>query len=68
MAIEKFEGDYRFLSNFHPCEIIRDGDKYASVEHAYQAAKTIDFEERARLQSWNEQDRLQSAIPHGEQG
>ena len=53
MAIEKFEGDYRFLSNFHPCEIILDGDKYASVEHAYQAAKTIDFEERARLQSWN---------------
>lgn len=36
--INKFEGKYRFLSNFYPC--FPDG---LSVEHRYQAAKAISF-------------------------
>jgi len=41
-VIDKFDGDYRWLSNFWPCEVELDGQKYPSVEHAYQAAKTTD--------------------------
>jgi hypothetical protein len=31
--------DYRFLSNFEPCDIYWDGFHFPSVEHAYQIAK-----------------------------
>ena len=40
--IKEFKGDYRWLSNFWPVEIAYDGLRYPSVEHAYQASKTID--------------------------
>lgn len=40
--IESFTGKYRFLSNFWPAEVMLDGVRYASVEHAYQAAKSFD--------------------------
>lgn len=41
-VIDSFTGDYRFLSNFHPVEIVGPGDKvYRSVEHAYQASKSV---------------------------
>jgi ribA/ribD-fused uncharacterized protein len=42
MAITKFSGSYRFLSNFYPCSIDYEGLTYPSVEAAYQAAKTTD--------------------------
>lgn len=42
MAIEKFDDKYRFLSNFWPAAVVMEGDTYPSVEHAYQAAKTLD--------------------------
>lgn len=38
--IAKFEGNYRFLSNFSPCFVKLDGVTYPSIENAYQAAKT----------------------------
>lgn len=41
MDITSFSGDYRFLSNFYPCTVVLDGMTYPSVEHAYQAAKTL---------------------------
>ena len=41
-AIDRFVGDYEFLSNFYPCKIYYEGLEYPSVEHAYQAAKTTD--------------------------
>ena len=58
----KFDGtDYRFLSNFYPSKIVLDKlplDKevteplsYATVEHAYQAAKTFDFNEREEIRT-----------------
>lgn len=40
--IDEFKGDFRFLSNFSPVEVKYDGNVYKSVEHAYQAAKTLD--------------------------
>ena len=45
--IDKFQGKYRFLSNFWMCPngIQLDDYIYPSTEHAYQAAKTLyDFE------------------------
>lgn len=46
MKIEFFSGEYRWLSNFYPATVELDGRKYPSVEHAYQAAKTLDFNAR----------------------
>lgn len=40
--IDKFDGEYRFLSNFWPAKVMMDQETYPSVEHAYQAAKTTD--------------------------
>ena len=48
--IDRFAGDYRFLSSFFPCEVTTDaGMTYASVEHAYQAAKATTEEERLAI-------------------
>ena len=44
--IDRFFGDYFFLSNFFLCTIEYEGIIYPSVEHAYQAAKTLDPETR----------------------
>lgn len=41
-AVSKFVDEYRFLSNFWPAEVSFEGVIYPTVEHAYQAAKTID--------------------------
>lgn len=45
-AIESFSGEYRFLSNFYPAEVDLDGKTYPTLEHAYQAAKTLSLEQR----------------------
>ena len=42
MKIDSFRGEYRWLSNFWPCDIEFDGVVYPSVEHAYVASKTSD--------------------------
>lgn len=49
MAIESFRGEHSFLSNFHPCTVKYSGKRYPSVEHAYQAAKTLDPDEREKI-------------------
>lgn len=49
-VIDSFSSDYRFLSNFHPCSITIEGLEYPSVEHAFQAMKTLDPEERSAIQ------------------
>lgn len=51
MRIDSFTGDYRFLSNFYPSEIVLDSEKYPTVEHAFQAAKTIRLDERAYVRA-----------------
>ena len=40
--ITEFQPPYRWLSNFTPCSISAFGAVFASVEHAYQAAKSSD--------------------------
>lgn len=44
--ITRFVGEYDFLSNFYPCDIVLDGTTYPSVEHAYQASKTTNIKTR----------------------
>ena len=39
--IDDFRGEYRWLSNFHLCDVVLDGEIFPSTEHAYQAAKTF---------------------------
>jgi len=46
MTITEFQGEHRFLSNFWYVTVIYDYEIYPSVEHAYQAAKTLDMEDR----------------------
>jgi ribA/ribD-fused uncharacterized protein len=47
--ITRFAGIYSFLSNFYLCLIVYKEIYYPSVEHAYQAAKTLDFDERHKI-------------------
>jgi ribA/ribD-fused uncharacterized protein len=47
--IPEFQGEYRFLSNFWPAEVLYEGITYPTAEHAYQAAKTLDVQERKRI-------------------
>jgi N-glycosidase YbiA len=47
--IDLFEGSNAFLSNFFPCEILFEGETYPTSEHAFQAAKTTDPEERKKV-------------------
>lgn len=59
--IERFSRYYRFLSNFYECKIIHFNLEWNSVEHLYQASKTLnkDEQERIRLaQSPNEAKKL----------
>lgn len=42
-----------FLSNFWFVPVSLDGEIYRSVEHAYQAAKTLDPKERKMIQAAN---------------
>lgn len=51
-AITYFEDPpYDFLSNFHAATVRLDAVEYPTVEHAYQAAKTMDDDERAHVRS-----------------
>lgn len=49
LSINSFMGGYRFLSNFWPAWVTLDGLKYQTVEHAYQAAKTVHADARERI-------------------
>lgn len=42
-SILGFFGEYRFLSNFHICEVVVDGVVFNSSEAAYMAQKTFDL-------------------------
>lgn len=48
-GIKTFQGPNRFLSNFWPANVVLDEVTYPSVEHAYQAAKTLDKKKRAEV-------------------
>ena len=44
--IDKFDGEFAFLSNFHPSWIEYEGLRFPTVEHAFQAYKTQSHYER----------------------
>lgn len=65
--IDKFRGKYFYMSNFAPCRVEYDGIVYPTVEHAFQAAKCADPEERkifeyvdtpAEAKKWGRQVKL----------
>lgn len=41
MKIDKFDGEYAFLSNFYPARINMDGMSFQSSEAAFQAQKCL---------------------------
>lgn len=45
-AIRRFDGENRFLSNFHPARVTYGGVTYASAEAAFQAQKTTSEKKR----------------------
>lgn len=45
LPILEFTGAYHFLSNFYPASVIG----YPTVEHAYQAMKSLDMNYRTRV-------------------
>jgi len=51
MDILEFRGETRWLSNFEEAKVMLDGTMYPTVEHAYQAAKTINMAERAAIKA-----------------
>lgn len=52
-SITSFTGTYDYLSNFTCCRhgIVLDGMTYDTVEHAFQAAKTLDFGKRWEIRA-----------------
>lgn len=51
MPIEKFDGFYRFLSNFWEVSVMFDEELYPSAEHAFQAAKSLDPAVREKIRA-----------------
>jgi ribA/ribD-fused uncharacterized protein len=49
--IERFDGDYAFLSNFYPAIVVLEGASFDCVECAFQAAKSEDPAYRSRIQA-----------------
>ena len=47
--ISLFKNENAWLSNFAPAKVTFDGMEYPSVEHAYQAAKTLDYGQRLMI-------------------
>jgi ribA/ribD-fused uncharacterized protein len=49
ISIGRFIGVFSFLSNFYESPIEYEGISYPTVEHAFQAAKTQNFETRQHI-------------------
>ncbi|TRO54538.1 NADAR family protein [Candidatus Bathyarchaeota archaeon] len=49
-AIDDFrDPNYSFLMNSHPSDVELDGQYYRTLEHAFQAAKTDDHDDRVKI-------------------
>lgn len=70
--IERFTNRWFFLSNFAQAPVVMDGATYPTVEHAYQAAKTLDPARRAFVRStpgpWTAKRRARSLDLRGDWG
>ena len=49
MAITRFKGQYEFLSNMYPTILYVDGEIYPSAEHAFQAMKCLNRDDRIAM-------------------
>lgn len=49
--INSFQGDYFFLSNYAPARVRLNGLEFPTVEHAYQAAKTLEAGAREKIRA-----------------
>jgi len=49
MVIDCFDNEFAFLSNFYNINIKYEGLEYNSVEHAYQASKSLDINDRIKF-------------------
>ena len=49
--IDNYRGAYWFLSNFSPSRILWRGKYWATIEHAFQAAKTDDEDWQERIRT-----------------
>ena len=47
--IDSFSGEHAFLSNFFPAEVAHNNITFRTVEHAFQAAKTLDPDEMRKI-------------------
>lgn len=47
--IDSFKGEHRWLSNMYASPVSVDGIVYPTAEHAFQAAKTQDPEEKMKI-------------------
>ncbi len=47
--IDSFSGVFRFLSNFYPAPVRYEGIDYPTSEHAFQAVKTVDVNQRLNI-------------------
>lgn len=52
-VINKFDGEFAFLSNFYECVVVYDGISYGSSEAAFQAQKTLDINKRKYIATLN---------------
>mmetsp|Transcript_11170 Transcript_11170/g.27028 ORF Transcript_11170/g.27028 Transcript_11170/m.27028 type:complete len:538 (-) Transcript_11170:556-2169(-) len=52
--IKRFKGLHDYLSNFYPCSVTFEERTYPSVEHAFQAAKSMDEGDREHIASIKE--------------
>ena len=51
MPIDSFKPPYNWLSNFYKVDITIDNITYPTIEHAFQAAKTDNTEDKIRIAS-----------------
>ena len=49
MTINKFSGEYAFLSNFYPCKFEFENFPYFNSEQAFQASKTTNTNDKRKI-------------------
>lgn len=47
--ITRFDGENKFLSNFFPAKVVWEGIEFPTSEHAFQADKSLNAEERRKM-------------------
>lgn len=62
--ISYFDDEFAFLSNFYEHPIVYQGLEYPTNEHAFQAAKTLNNEERISIQQESTASRAKFAGRH----